>query len=39
MINYYRQFFIQMRSNHRSLNSIMNTNKNLVSLIDKEIEK
>jgi hypothetical protein len=39
MINYYRQFFIQMRSNHRSLKSIMNTNKNLVSMIDEEIEK
>jgi len=38
MINYYRQFFIQMRSNHHSLKSIMNTNKILVDMIDKEIE-
>lgn len=39
IINYYRQCLIQVRINHRNLKSILNTNKDLVSLIDKEIEK
>jgi hypothetical protein len=35
-IGYYRQFFIQMRSNHSFLKQIMRMNKNLVDLIDKK---
>ncbi|GAC1598346.1 MAG: hypothetical protein NVS3B19_20490 [Ginsengibacter sp.] len=39
IISYYRTYFVELRANHNSLKELMESNKALVTLIDKELNK
>ncbi len=39
IISYYRTYFVELRSNHNSLKELMESNKALVIMIDKELNK